>query len=94
MIADMKRELGELAVAVASAQRRLFAGKERNGYLYIGMGQMTSNRCWGLKKAFCTAAGFMAMLCAALLLKDLRAQGNEEGEKNEGFSDFPIPQTV
>lgn len=80
MIADMKRELGELAVQ-SQALSDAYLQEKRNGYLYIGMGQMNIKSLLGLKKGVLYSGGFMAMLCAALLLKDLRAQGNEEGEE-------------
>ena len=76
----MKRELGELAVQ-SQALSDAYLLEKRNGYLYIGMGQMNIKSLLGLKKGVLYSGGFMAMLCAALLLKDLRAQGNEEGEE-------------
>lgn len=81
MIADMKRELGELAVQ-SQALSDAYLLEKRNGYLYIGMGQMNIKSLLGLKKGVLVQrAASWAMLCAALLLKDLRAQGNEEGEE-------------
>ena len=49
MIADMKRELGELAVQ-SQALSDAYLLEKRNGYLYIGMGQMNIKSLLGLKK--------------------------------------------
>lgn len=49
MIADMKRELGELAVQ-SQALSDAYLLEKRNGYLYIGMGQMNIKSLLGLKR--------------------------------------------
>ncbi len=80
MIAGMKQELTDLSVE-AQALSDAYLQEKRNGYLYIGMGQTDMKTLLGLKKGVIYSGGFLAMLCAALMLKDLREQGNEEGEE-------------
>ena len=80
MIEDMKAELYSLSEE-AQTLSAAYLQEKRNGYLYIGMGQTNIKSLLGIKKGVMYSAGFLTMLCAALLLKDLRNQGNEEGEE-------------
>ena len=80
MIDSMKQELTQLA-AQAQTLSDAYLQKKRNGYLFIGMGQTDMKTLLGLKKGIIYSGGFLVMLCAALLLGDLRKQGNEEGEE-------------